>query len=247
MKCVINQPNYIPWRGYFHQIQKADVFVFYDDVQYDKHGWRNRNRIKTPNGPIWLTIPVLKKGAVKYHTPINQMFIDWTRDWSRKHWKTIEQAYSKAPFFEVYASTLKEIYEQRYDKLADFTIQLTILVAGVLGISRTKFLRSSSLNAVGTKTNRLLEILERLGATHYISGPAAKSYLDERKLANEGISTEYMVYDYPVYSQLYPPYDPQVSVLDLLFMMGPDSAKYIWQGLKADGEAKGLSLRRDLL
>lgn len=229
MKCVINQPNYIPWRGYFHQIQKADVFVFYDDVQYDKHGWRNRNRIKTSNGPIWLTIPVLKKGAVENHIPINQIFIDWTRDWPRKHWKTIEQAYGKAPFFEIYASTLKETYERRYDKLADFTIQLTILIAGILGISGTKFVRSSSLNATGTKTNRLLDLLGQLRATHYISGPAAKSYLDEVKLADAGISTEYMVYNYPLYSQLYPPYEAQVSILDLLFMNGSNSSKYIWK------------------
>jgi WbqC-like protein family len=236
MNCVINQPNYIPWRGYFHQIQKADVFVFYDDVQYDKHGWRNRNRIKTPNGSVWLTIPVIKKGAVTNHIPINEIFIDWTRNWSSKHWKTIEQSYGKAPFFEVYASMLKEIYVQRYDKLADLTIQLTILIAGALGISGTEFVRSSSLNAGGTKTDRLLKILAQLGATHYITGPAAKNYLDEVKLAEAGISIEYMVYDYPEYSQLYPPYDPQVSILDLLFMRGPDSPKYIWKGAKSDSE-----------
>lgn len=236
MKCVINQPNYIPWRGYFHQIQKADVFVFYDDVQYDKHGWRNRNRIKTANGPIWLTIPVIKKGAVKSHIPINEILIDSTRNWSSKHWKSIEQAYGKAPFFEVYASTLKHIYDQRYDKLADLTVQLTILIAGVLGISGTKFVRSSSLDASGAKTNRLLDLLGQLGATHYISGPAAKNYLDERKLADAGISTEYMIYDYPIYSQLYPPYDPQVSVVDLLFMKGPDASKYIWQDANFDNE-----------
>ena len=238
MNSVINQPNYIPWRGYFHQIQKADVFVFYDDVQYDKHGWRNRNRIKTSNGPIWLTIPVIKKGAVKNHTPINEIFIDWTRDWSRKHWKTIEQAYGKAPFFEIYLSTLKEIYGQRCDKLADFTVQLTILIARALGISETKFVRSSSFNAIGTKTGRLLDLLSQVGATHYITGPAAKSYLDEEKLGEAGISTEYMVYDYPVYSQLYPPYDPQVSVLDLLFMKGPDSPKYIWQAATTSSETE---------
>jgi hypothetical protein len=236
MNCVINQPNYIPWRGYFHQIQKADVFVFYDDVQYDKHGWRNRNRIKTPYGSVWLTIPVIKKGAVTNHIPINEIFIDWTRNWSSKHWKTIEQSYGKAPFFEVYASMLKEIYVQRYDKLADLTIQLTILIAGALGISGTEFVRSSSLNAGGTKTDRLLKILAQLGATHYITGPAAKNYLDEVKLAEAGISIEYMVYDYPEYSQLYPPYDPQVSILDLLFMRGPDSPKYIWEGAKSDSE-----------
>lgn len=205
------------------------MFVFYDDVQYDKHGWRNRNRIKTSNGTIWLTIPVIKKGAVQNHTPINEILIDWTRDWSRKHWKTIEQAYGKAPFFDVYTSLLKEIYEERREKLADLTIQLTILIARALGISETKFVRSSSLSVSGTKTGRLLGILRQLGATHYITGPTAKNYLDEEKLADAGISTEYMVYDYPVYTQLYPPYDPQVSVLDLLFMKGPDSSKYIWQ------------------
>jgi len=236
MRCVINQPNYIPWRGYFHQIQKADVFVFYDDVQYDKHGWRNRNRIKTSNGTIWLTIPVIKKGAVQNHTPINEIFIDWTRDWSRKHWKTIEQAYGKTPFFELYTPILKEVYEQRCDKLADLTIQLTILIAKALGIAETTFVRSSSLGTTGVKTDRLLEILGLLQATHYITGPAAKNYLDEAKLTEAGISLEYMVYDYPMYSQLYPPYDPQVSVLDLLFMKGPDSPKYIWHAGKSDNE-----------
>jgi len=98
-----------------------------------------------------------------------------------------------------------------------------------LGIAKTKFMRSSSLTATGTKTDRLLGLLKQLGATHYISGPAAKAYLDEEKLAEAGISTEYMVYDYPVYSQLYPPYDPQVSILDLLFTEGPETAKYIWK------------------
>jgi hypothetical protein len=207
MKCVINQPNYIPWRGYFHQIQKAE----------------------TSHGSVWLTIPVIKKGAVTNHTPINEILIDWTRNWPAKHWKTIEQAYSKAPFFEVYASMLKDVYSQRHEKLADLTIQLTILLANILGICGTKFVRSSSLNAVGTKTNRLLKILRQLGASHYITGPAAKDYLEEAKLDDAGISTEYMDYNYPVYSQFYPPYDPQVSILDLLFMKGPDSTKYIWQ------------------
>ena len=235
MKCVINQPNYIPWRGYFHQIQKADVFVFYDDVQYDKHGWRNRNRIKTSNGTVWLTIPVKKKGAVQNHTPINEIYIDWSRDWLRKHWRTIEQAYDKAPFYELYMSFLKNTYDRHFDKLADLTIELTILIAKALGIAQTKFISSSSLNVSGTKTGRLLEILKQVGATHYISGPAAKNYLDEAKLLNAGISIEYMVYQYPIYPQLYPPYDPQVSILDLLFMKGPESAKYIWQDITSSG------------
>src|SRR5213596_233516 len=106
MKCVINQPNYNPWRGYFHQIQKADVFVFYDDVQYDKHGWRNRNRIKTANGPVWLTIPVRHKDNIATHQRICDTEIVWSARWNVKHWRTIEQAYRNAPFFERYAPLL---------------------------------------------------------------------------------------------------------------------------------------------
>lgn len=228
MNCVISQPNFIPWRGYFHLIRKADIFVFYDDVQYDRRGWRNRNRIKTSNGPIWLTIPVLNKGVQINHTPINKIEIDWSRNWSRKHWTTIEQSYDKAPFFPAYANLLKNYYDQRYELLADFTIELTVRLAGVLGITGTEFVRSSALNAIGSKTDRILAILKTLGATHYISGPAAKSYLDETRLADAGISVEYMIYDYPSYPQLHPPYDPQVSILDLLFMTGPEASRYVW-------------------
>src|SRR5690349_23337312 len=133
MNCVITQPNYIPWRGYFHQIRKADVFVFYDDVQYDRRGWRNRNRVKTSNGPRWLTIPVMNKGVQINGTAINQIQIDWTQNWVRKHWTTIEQSYSKAPFFSDYASALKDAYYRHDEFLADFTIELTIRLARTLG------------------------------------------------------------------------------------------------------------------
>lgn len=238
MNCVITQPDYIPWRGYFHQIQKADVFVFYDDVQYDRRGWRNRNRVKTSSGPLWLTIPVMNKGVRMNRTPINRIQIDWNQNWVRKHWATIEQSYGRAPFFGAYAATLRDVYEHRYELLADLTIELTIRIASALGISGTTFLRSSSLQSVGTKTDRLLSILEPLGATHYITGPTAKSYLEEGKLATAGISTEYMAYDYPPYIQLYPPFDSQVSILDLLFMKGPEAAKYIWQSASSDSEIR---------
>lgn len=201
MNCVINQPNYTPWRGYFHQIRKADVFVFYDDVQYDKHGWRNRNRVKTANGPLWLAIPVRNRGVVEKGTGINQIRIDWTRDWSRKHWATIRQSYGKAPYFSEYASQLEGVFEARYEFLADFTIDLSVALASRLGITETQFVRSSTLKVAGTKTDRLLGILRSVGATHYISGPAANSYLDADKFAREGITLEYMAYDYPPYGR----------------------------------------------
>jgi len=228
MKCVILQPSYIPWRGYFHQIARADVFVFYDDVQYDKHGWRNRNRIKTSNGSQWLTIPVHSAGVVENKTPIREVRIDWKRDWNRKHWTSIMQSYGKTPFFKQYADRLEGYYQKPYEYLADLTIELTIHLAALLGISATRFLRASSLEGIqGVKTERLVQIIQSVGADEYLSGPSARDYLDEPLLKTNGIRLEYMEYNYPEYPQLYPPFDSQVSILDLLFMTGLEALKYI--------------------
>jgi hypothetical protein len=226
--CVILQPSYIPWRGYFHQIQKADVFVFYDDVQYDRGGWRNRNRVKTPNGSVWLTIPVAKKGSVDSGTPLNAIKVDWNRRWTKSHWTTIQQSYQKAPFFENYRELFQNIYDRRPELLADFTIETTIEIAGLLGLGDKRFLRSSQLSAGGAKTERLVSILRQVGATHYISGPSARDYLDEESLAAAGISLEYMQYGYRPYPQLHPPFDPHVSIIDLLMMTGPETPDFIW-------------------
>ncbi len=228
MNCVILQPSYIPWRGYFHQIQKADLFVFYDDVPYDARGWRNRNRVKAPQGTRWLTIPVHHKGCREDRTPIDAVRIDWDRDWSRKHLATLEHLYREAPHFRTYRPLLAEFYRRRDDMLAEFTIDLSKALAGALGLEGKEFLRSSSLKVSGRKTERLLAILKAVGATHYITGPSAKDYLEEEKLAEAGLTLEYMAYGYPEYEQLHPPYDPQVTVLDLLFMKGPRAGEYIW-------------------
>lgn len=230
MKCVILQPSYIPWRGYFHQIAKADVFVFYDDVQYDTRGWRNRNRIKTPQGVRWLTIPVHKRGAQTEDIPILQIKIAWERPWNEEHWRTLAAVYRRAPFFERYAELLEPFFQRQDEYLADFTIDLTIALAGTLGIRETRFLRSSGLGVSGAKTERLIQVLQKVGADHYISGPAARSYLDENLFAAAGIGLEYMVYDYSEYPQLYPPYEPQVSIIDLLVMTGPEALDYITSG-----------------
>jgi len=228
MTCVILQPSYIPWRGYFHQIQKADVFVFYDDVQYDKHGWRNRNRIKTSQGSQWLTIPVKKKGNVEQHRAIQDIEISWERPWSQKHHSALQQAYQHAPFFQDWAPFLDEVYMQRPTHLAPFIIEVTIELARRLGISHTRFLRSSELNLPGYRTERLISIVRHLNCDRYLSGPSAKEYLEEPLFEKAGITLEYMKYDYAEYPQLHPPFDPQVSILDLLFMTGPSAAKYIW-------------------
>jgi hypothetical protein len=228
MKCVILQPSYIPWRGVFDQIDRSDVFVFYDDVQYDKRGWRNRNQIKTAKGKQWLTIPVYSRGAQTEHIPINQIRIVWDSAWNEDHWKSLQHAYGKTPFFDRYVPLLEKFYGRRDELLADFTIDFTIALAGALGIQHTRFLRSSQLQIEGQKTDRLIAVLKKVGADHYISGPSAREYIEDEQFRAAGIALEYMDYNYPEYPQLYPPFDPFVSILDLLFMTGPDAPQYVF-------------------
>jgi len=227
MKAVILQPSYIPWRGYFDQICRADIFIFLDDVQYDKRGWRNRNQIKTPKNKQWLTIPVNSHGAQTKNIPINQIKICWDLPWNQSHWKLIQLVYNKAPFFHQYATFLENIYHRQDEYLADFTIDLTIEIAQMIGIKHTQFLRASSLKIEGSKTDRLISILKTVGANHYLSGPSARDYIVPESFLNAGITLEYIEYNYPEYPQLYPPYDPNVSILDLLFMTGQDALYYI--------------------
>jgi hypothetical protein len=225
---VILQPSYIPWRGYFELIHRADVFVFYDDVQYDKHGWRNRNRIKSANGTQWLTIPVNAKGNVSDGLLLSDARIVWAQDWPRKHLASLRQSYARAPHFADYAAMLDELYARRPERLVELTIDATLMIAKWLGITRTRFVRSSELGVAGSRTERLVQILRRVDATHYVSGPSAKSYIDPAVFERAEIELEYIVYDYAPYEQLHPPYDPQVSVLDLLFMTGATAHEHIW-------------------
>jgi len=238
VNVVILQPSYIPWRGYFDQIRRADLFIFYDDVQYDKHGWRNRNQIKTHQGKQWLTIPV-HSGGVTLGTPIRDVRIDWSKPWTKNHLKSLTFAYSKAPYFKEYVPLLKSFYERRDEFLADFTIETSIILARELGFASTRFMRSSEMVDIqGQKTDRVIDILKRVGATHYICGPSASSYMEPHKFDLAGITFEYMEYRYPEYSQLYPPYEPYTSILDLMFMMGKASCSYIEQVKGNDHESR---------
>jgi hypothetical protein len=226
MNVVILQPSYVPWRGYFDQIRRADLFIFYDDIQYDKHGWRNRNQIKTHQGKQWLTIPVHTKGVTQ-GVPIKDVRIDWSKPWAKSHLKSLTTSYSKTPHFKGYLPLLGEIYQRRDEFLADFTIETSMRLARELGFTSTRFMRSSELsNIEGQKTDRVINVLKRVGAAHYICGPSASSYMEPEKFQAAGITFEYMEYNYPEYSQMYPPYDPYVSILDLLFMTGDRAGGY---------------------
>jgi len=228
VKCVILQPSYIPWRGYFDLIHRADVFVFYDDVQYDTRGWRNRNRIKTAQGTKWLTIPVRKHGAQTESIPIHRIAIDPSSQWPRQHLATLAHSYANAPHFDDYREWLDRVYAAPPPLLGDFAIATTIDIARMLGITSTTFLRSSTLGIGGGKTERLVNIVRRVGATEYLSGPSARDYIEADRFEDAGIALEYIEYGYPEYPQLHPPYDAQVSILDLLFMTGNDAPNYIW-------------------
>jgi len=227
MNVVILQPSYIPWRGYFDQINRADLFIYYDDVQYDKHGWRNRNQIKTAQGRQWMTIPVHTKGVTE-GIPIKEVRIDWSKPWAKNHLKALTFSYAKTPHFASNVPWLDSVFERRDEFLADFTIWLTTEIARKIGNAHTKFMRSSEIPGIdGQKTDRLIQILKHVGATHYISGPSARDYVEKDKFDEAGISLEYMEYNYPEYPQLYPPFDPYVTILDLMFMVGNDARKYI--------------------
>jgi hypothetical protein len=224
---VVTQPSYIPWRGHFDQIRRADLFVFYDDVQYDNRGFRNRNQIKTDQGKRWLTVPVHSRGAHS-RIPIKDVRIDGSRPWARQHRRALAHAYGRAPHYDAYASWLEVVYERRDEYLADFTVWLTIEIARQLGLQHTRFLRSSEIPGIdGRRTERLIQILQRVGGTHYLSGPSARDYIEPERFKEAGITLEYMEYRYAPYPQLHPPYDPQVTILDLLFMTGPDAPRFL--------------------
>jgi len=222
MKVVILQPTYLPWIGYFGLIDIADVFVFYDDVQFVKRSWQRRNRIKTPKGWIWLTVPVIQIFGQK----INEIKINNNLDWRDKHSKSIKHSYSKAPFFGEYMPIFQEIYEKKLEYLADLNITLIKKITEILGLDK-KFLLSSELEVTGKKTDRLIRILKRTGGNEYISGPGAKSYIEIEKFNDNGITLYWYEFNHPTYPQLYGDFIPFLSVIDLLFNVGSRSLDLI--------------------
>ena len=217
-KVLITQSNYIPWKGYFDSINLVDIFIVYDDMQYTKRDWRNRNKLKSPQGTSWLTIPITVKG--KYLQKINETIVS-DENWAKKHWKTICQYYAKAPFFSDYKLRFEEIYLNcNTNNLSEINIRFIQTVNSILDIS-TKILRSSEFDLVDGKSERIIDLCKQLDGSDYFTGPAAKNYLDEQLFSDEGIQVHYFDYsDYPEYSQLYDGFAPDVSILDLIFNEG---------------------------
>ena len=225
MKVAILQSNYIPWKGYFDQIAAVDSFVLYDEVQYTKNDWRNRNKIKTPNGTQWLTIPVVQRSLDQR---IDQTLIA-NKKWHKKHWNTIQTNYAKAPHFKDFAPRIRTIYEAcaQEELLSKINFKFISEICSILEID-TKIIWSTDLELKGDKNEKLIQAVKKCDGNHYLSGPSAQSYLDLEAFQKEGISVNWMDYDgYPEYQQLFPPFDHGVSILDLIFNCGASARKYL--------------------
>lgn len=222
MRAGIIQSNYLPWRGYLDFIDDCDVFIFYDDVQFSKGSWRNRNRIKTPRDVQWLTVPVL----YRFGQSIGDTRIDNGQAWVRRHIDLITASYSSAPYFRPFADQLFEILAVRHETISELNVELLRWLVQLLGI-QTRLVLSSELGATGSKTERLISLLNEVRADVYLSGPAAQVYLDENMLRAAGIQLEYKCYDYLEYPQLWGDFVGDVSVIDLLFSVGPGAREYL--------------------
>lgn len=227
-KVAIIQSNYIPWKGYFDIINSVDEFILYDDVQYTRRDWRNRNKIKTPNGAIWLTIPVLVKG--KYFQAIKETQIS-DPSWANDHWKAIAHNYARAPYFRHYSDLFEGLYREagKLELLSQVNYLFIKAICDLLGIqARLSWSMDYSLDMQAERTERLIQLCKQVDAVEYLSGPSAKDYMDESLIAENGLQITYMDYSgYPEYPQLYPPYDPAVSILDLIFITGKDALHYM--------------------
>ncbi len=221
---VVLQPSYLPWLGFFDQMLRSDAFVFYDDVQYDKNGWRNRNRIKTASGPAWLTVPVLQTG--RHSQRILDVEIDGKVGWARKHVATIRASYARAPYLARYLPELESVLTSGTPLLVELDLAVIALLCRWLGIER-RVVRSSQLGIEGGQSERLLRICQHFGATRYVSGDAARDYLDVPLFEQNGITVEWQAYQHPVYPQLHGEFVPYLSVLDLVLNAGPESLPYI--------------------
>lgn len=224
-KVAILQSNYIPWKGYFDLVAAVDEFIIYDEMQYTRRDWRNRNKIKTPQGTAWLTVPVKAKG--NYYQKIREMEIDGS-GWQQSHWKSLAQHYRRAPHFKAVAEWLEPLYlENSYTYLSDLNRVFLEKICERLGIT-TRITSCSDYTLIEGKTERLADLCVQAKADEYISGPAAKDYIVPEVFEAAGVALTWFNYDgYQPYPQLWGEFTHNVSIVDLLFNCGPESAKWL--------------------
>lgn len=222
-RVVVLQPMYLPWMGYFGLIEQADVFVYYDDVQFVRRSWQRRNRIKIPDGDFtWLTVTVEKD----FGQAINEVTLK-DDGWRDSHWKSISHSYSSTPYFDEYADDIRPVYDQPWDRLVDLDVELIERLCTAFGITDTEFRYASELDADGTKTDRLVNVLEAVGGDEYVSGPGAREYLDPSKFAAADIDLYWHEFEHPEYDQTHGEFVSHLSAVDLLFHLGPEAGDVI--------------------
>jgi hypothetical protein len=220
MRVGVIQSSYIPWRGYFDFIASVDLFVIYDDVQFSTGSWRNRNKLKTKDGLRWLSVPVQAKAG---SLPIDKVRIGRTlKPWQDMHRNHLRDALAHSPFFDTAISLWEEGISAQDIYLSQLNIRLIRIICRYLGIS-TPIALARDYATTGAKSGRLVSLLRKVGATSYLSGPAAKGYLEEAVFRENGIRLEYKSYDYPAYPQLWGGFEGAVSILDLIANCGPDA------------------------
>lgn len=224
MKIAILQPSYLPWIGYFDQMARVDRFVLFDDVQFTRRDWRNRNKIRTKDGWAWITVPIQQKN--KFGQALWETRIDNNIHWRRKHLQAIRHNYAQSPHFDLYYPYLESIYNREWDFLVDLCIETILHFKEVLNLS-TPVIKSSELNISEKKEEKILAICKQLNATHYLTGDLAKNYLSDQEFLKNGIALEYHEYEHPEYAQRYPGFVPYLSIVDLLFNHGDKSLDII--------------------
>lgn len=224
-KITIHQPEHLPWIGFWDKIRQVNEVVLLDNVQFEKNYFQNRNKIKTHNKSLWITVPVLKN---KSSQKINEINIDNSKNWGRKCWGSIAQCYMKSKYWDEYYSFFYELYHKEWTKLIDLNLQIIRFLADEFGIKK-KFYLASDLKPEGMSTELLLDICKKVGANCYLSGANGKNYLNEDLFENDNIEVEYQNFNHPVYPQLYGDFVAGLSSIDLLFNCGKDSLSIIEQ------------------
>lgn len=218
MLVAIHQPQYLPWLGYLDKIDRADVFVILDTVQFKKNEWQNRNRIRTAQGCQWVTVPVLHR----FGQPINEVRINPSEDWAAKHVRTIEMHYARAPHRKPFLEELRAIFRQPWERLSDLNVAVLTWLLEAYGIS-TPLRRASEMTLRDEPTDRLIDICRTVGGTSYLAGAGAAGYMDMPRFEASGIGLEVQDFHHPVYPQCYEPFMPGMAAIDLLFACGEEA------------------------
>jgi hypothetical protein len=229
MRVTIHQPQFLPWLGYLDKIDQADVFIMLDTVQFKKNEWQNRNRIRTAKGWQWLTVPVRQHFGQR----IDEVRIIPTAAWKARHLRALEMHYARAPYRDRYLAQLRELYAAPWDKLSQLSKATVQWLLKAYGIT-TPVHSAAQYPARDEATDRLIDLCRTVGATRYLAGPGAEHYMDKPRFESSGIRLDIQVFRHPVYRQVYEPFEPNLSALDLLFMQGPDALTALRQARSRD-------------